>query len=209
MRAGAPRVQPSTPAIPDRRASPPLRSRARRGPLASMVAAALLIGVCVATPTHAQAPVGPGPGLFTIRPLDDLDRVLTVEPAAQTATLETDADDPAQTVRVRPVRRLYNLFNQRSDGYLDNGAGRVDWTDRMSEWQVVAVDGFGPDVFLIQWPDLDGTPLDVVTYLGDTTPPEVRPAAAPTDPAYRAQLWKFERARENEPRTGTLESDPS
>jgi hypothetical protein len=165
-----------------------------------MVATALLIGVGLSAPTNAQpALTGPGPGLYTIRPLAHLDQVLTVDPVSKAAACEEDSNDPDQAIRVRPVRRLYNLLNQRTVEYLGYYRdGRTGWAGRLAEWEVIAVEGFGGGVHMIRVPDLDGPPAEVLTYLGGDNSPVagLRAAATPGDAAaFGEQLWKFERAR--------------
>ncbi|WP_157978244.1 MULTISPECIES: hypothetical protein [Nocardia] len=213
VRAGALRVHPLGPAKPDRVARCPGTARVARrgGPWISVLAAALLIGVGLSAPTKAQpAPPGPGPGLFTIRPLAHLDQVLTADPISKAAVCEGDDDDPEQTIRVRPVRNMYNLLNQRTDEYLGyHRDGRTGWTELLAEWEVVAVDGFGEGVYRIRVLDLDGPPADVLTYLGgdNSAVAGVRAAADPGHPAFEAQLWKFERATGNRPFSGKLETN--
>ncbi|WP_067472721.1 hypothetical protein [Nocardia amamiensis] len=178
-----------------------------------MVATALLIGVGLSAPANAQpAPTGPGPrpGLYTIRPLTHLDQVLTVDPVSKAAACEGDSNDPDQTIRVRPVRRLYNLLNQRTVEYLGYYRdGRAGWTRFLAEWEVIAVDGFGGGVHMIRVPDLDGPPAEVLTYLGGDNSPVtgLRAAATPGDSAaFAAQLWKFERAIGHGIYSGELET---
>ncbi|MBH0780847.1 hypothetical protein [Nocardia bovistercoris] len=161
----------------------------------------------MSAPVQAQPDsTEPGPGLFAVRPLDDLDRVLTVDPASKAAICEPDSDEPDQLIRMRPVRRVYNVLNLRTDQYLGYYSdGRTGWDDQLAEWQVVSVDGFGEGVYTIRVVALDGPSARVLTYLGSGMT-GLRPAAAPGDPAYTAQLWKFERETGNRPYSGELDS---
>ncbi|WP_281918063.1 hypothetical protein [Nocardia sputorum] len=169
----------------------------------------MLIGVGVSAPTNAQpVPTGPGPGLYTIRPLTRLDQVLTVDPISKTAVCEQDRNDPAQAIRVRPVRRLYNLLNQGTVEYLGYYRdGRTGWAGRLAEWEVITVDGYGDGVHMIRIADLDGPPAEVLTYLGgdNTAVTGLRAAVTPGDTAFGAQLWKFERATGHRTSSGQLE----
>ncbi|MBF6341240.1 hypothetical protein IU450_35975 [Nocardia abscessus] len=74
-----------------------------------------------------------------------------MDPVSKAAACEGDHNDPEQANRVRPVRRLYNLLNQRTVEHLGYYRdGRTSWAGRLAEWEVFAVDGFGDGVHMIR-----------------------------------------------------------
>ncbi|WP_054812575.1 hypothetical protein [Nocardia arizonensis] len=184
------------PAIPRTRISAPpsvpigVRLRRCGAAAISTLATVLLIGVGAVSPARAQ----PATGLYTIRPFAHLDRVLTVDPTSKAAICEPDADDPAQSIRLRPVRGRYTFLDQRIIEYLDYAAdGRAVWTDRITMWDVIPASGFGSDVFMIRRSDTGGAPDEVLTCSeGDDC--GVIQLGPTGDGAPESRLWKFELA---------------